>query len=233
MTDARHALVEDGDSYLRRNRAGIGTILDPVMDAVLTIHAAHPVSRVLEIGCSTGFRLEKIRVGLGAQCHGLEAGHAPVNEGRATYPLIDLEQGVAPDDLKYWRGTTFDCIILGFFSYLLPRSTLFSLAAAVDGLLADDGHLLVFDFLSPRPVSSAYAHHRDLVTYKADPSAPWLWSPTYCLVSRTVYPLQEEAERSADPDNWTSLDVLRKLPVEAAYPKATAVRSIHDGHPGA
>ena len=62
MTDFRQALESDGDGYLYRNRAGIGTIADPVTDAVLEIHAMSPIGRVLEIGCSTGFRLEKLRM---------------------------------------------------------------------------------------------------------------------------------------------------------------------------
>ena len=170
---------------------------------------------------------------LGADCHGLEASQDAVHEGRAAYPLLHLEQGLAPDDLAQWTGSTFDCIILGFFTYLLPRPALFSLAAAVDELLADNGHLIVFDFFSPAPMSSPYAHHPALTTYKSDPSAPWLWSPTYRLVGRSVYPLHEDAGLNSDPGNWKTLDILRKLPVESAYPASTAIRSVHDGLPPA
>jgi SAM-dependent methyltransferase len=229
VTDIRQALESDGDGYLYRNRAGIGTIADPVTDAVLEIHATTPIGRVLEIGCSTGFRLEKLRMRLGADCHGLEASPDAVHEGRAAYPLLHLEQGLAPEDLDTWRGSRFDCIILGFFTYLLPRESLFSLAATVDQLLADGGHLIVFDFLSPSPTSSPYAHHPALTTYKADPSAPWLWSPTYCLVNRSVYSLTDEPSQNADPGNWKTLDVLRKNPVTAAYPSSARMPSVHDG----
>ena len=233
MTDSWQALVDDGNAYLVRNRAGIGHIYDPVMEALDVVHSTHPITRALEVGCSTGFRLEKIRTQYGAACFGLEAGNDPVIDGRAQYPHVTLEQGLAPEGLHQWRGSTFDCIILGFFMYLLPRPALFELAAAVDELLADHGHLVVFDFMYPSPMSSSYVHNEALTTYKMDPSAPWLWSPTYRLVSRTVYSLQDSIERNDEPGNWKTLDVIRKLPVKAAYPALAAVRSEHDRSPQA
>jgi len=229
VTDTRKALEADGDSYFARNRMGIGTIADPVTDAVMQVHSTGSITRVLEIGCATGFRLEKLRIRLGADCHGLEASKDAVNEGRVTFPLLNLEQGLAPEDLVRWKGSTFDCIILGFFTYLLPRTHLFALASAVDELLADNGHLIIFDFFSPEPLSSSYAHHPALATYKSDPSAPWLWSPTYCLVSRCVYPLMEDPQLNADRRNWKAIDILRKIPISAAYPTSIPMKSVHDG----
>ena len=231
MTDSWQALVDDGNAYLQRNRAGIGNIHDPVMEALDIINATHPITRALEVGCSTGFRLEKIRNKYGAACFGLEAGGDPVREGLAQYPSINLEQGLAPDGLHIWAGSKFDCIILGFFMYLLPRPALFELAAAVDELLADNGHLVVFDFMFPSPMSSEYLYNASLTTYKMDPSAPWLWSPTYRLVSRTVYSLQDSIDRNDEPENWKTLDVLRKMPITTAYPRSTAVRSEHERTP--
>ena len=233
MTDTRKALEADGDSYFARNRMGIGTIADPVTDAVMQVHSTGSITRVLEIGCATGFRLEKLRIRLGADCHGLEASKDAVNEGRVTFPLLNLEQGLAPEDLVRWKGSTFDCIILGFFTYLLPRPALFALAAKVDELLMDNGHLIVFDFLSSLPIRTPYAHHPTLTTYKTNPSAPWLWSPTYDLVSRSVYPLSETPELNTDPGNWKTLDVLRKIAIEAAYPLSLPMPSVHEGAPPA
>ena len=233
MTDTRKALEADGDSYFARNRMGIGTIADPVTDAVMQVHSTGSITRVLEIGCATGFRLEKLRIRLGADCHGLEASKDAVNEGRVTFPLLNLEQGLAPEDLVRWKGSTFDCIILGFFTYLLPRPALFTLASAVDALVADNGHLIIFDFFSATPMSSDYAHHPELTTYKSDPSAPWIWSPTYCLISRTVYPLLDDPHLNTDPGNWKTVDVIRKMPISAAYPSSIPMRSIHDGAPPA
>ena len=97
----------------------------------------------------------------------------------------------------------------------------------------DNGHLIVFDFLSSLPTRTPYAHHPTLTTYKTNPSAPWLWSPTYDLVSRSVYPLSETPELNTDPGNWKTLDVLRKIAIEAAYPFSLPMPSVHEGAPPA
>lgn len=223
-----HALRHDGDGYHSRNHAGIGTIADPVFAQLELIHRVRPITSVLEIGCTTGFRLERARTAFGAACAGLEVSPAAVAEGRERYPDVDLHEGIAPRDLERWSGTSFDVVIVGHFLYLLPREELFALAAAVDRLVADGGHLVVMDFFSPAPTSAPYAHHPDLRVFKHDPSLPWQWSPTYCLVSRQVYELADEPVAFQDARAWQTVDVLRKLSSSEAYPPAPTLPSIHE-----
>ena len=222
------ALRADGDGYHSRNHAGIGTIADPAFSAMELLHRARSVGSVLEIGCTTGFRLEKARVAFGARCAGLEISPAAVEEGRARYPEVQIELGAAPRDLERWAGDQFDVVIVGHFEYLLPRSELFGLAASVDRLVIDGGHVIVMDFLHPTPMSADYRHHPDLRVFKHDPSAPWLWSPTYTLVQRQVYDVSDSPEACADPRAWQTVDVLRKLSVDEAYPPLPTLPSVHE-----
>lgn len=222
------ALQQDGDGYHSRNYAGIGTIADPAFEALQLVHRVRPITSVLEVGCTTGFRLEKARLEFGARCAGLEVSPAAVEEGRRRYPEVQLEQGLAPRDLATWDGQAFDVVIVGHFMYLLPREDLFALAAAVDRLVAPGGHLVVMDFLHPTPMGAPYSHHADLRVFKHDPSAPWLWSPTYALVSRRVYDVSEDPAVCADPRAWQTVDVLRKLTVDEAYPPTATLPSVHE-----
>ncbi len=222
------ALRVDGDGYHSRNHAGIGTIADPAFEALSLIQQVRPTSSILEIGCTTGFRLEKARVAFGAAGAGLEVSPAAVEEGHSLYPALDLRVGVAPRDLGFWAGESFDVVIVGHFQYLLPREDLFGLASGVDALVAPGGHLLVLDFLHPHPVSADYRHHADLRVFKHDPSAPWLWSPTYRLVSRRVYDVSEDAAACVDPRAWQTVDVLRKLTIDEAYPAMPTLPSVHE-----
>jgi hypothetical protein len=128
-----------------------------------------------------------------------------------------------------WAGSQFDAVIVGHFEYLLPRDYLFSLAAAVDGLTRPGGHLVVLDFLHPNPVSADYHHHPRLRVFKHDPSAPWLWSPTYALVSRRVYEVSDDKTSCVDPRAWQTVDVLRKLTIDEAYPVMPTLPSVHEG----
>lgn len=224
-----HALREDGDGFHRRNYAGIGTIADPAFEALELIHDVQPVTSVLEIGCTTGYRLEKARREFGATAVGLEVSPRAVAEGRALYPHIRLEEGVAPRDLTMFMPQRYDVVIVGYFMYLLPRDDLFALAAAVDGLVIDDGHVIVTDFIHPRPVSAPYSHRDELQVYKHEPSAPWTWSPTYVLVGRRVYDVSENPAACGDPRAWQTVDVLRKLPADVAYPASPTLPSAHEG----
>ena len=226
--ELERALQQDGDGYHARNYSGIGTIADPAFEAMQLIHRLAPIGSVLEIGCTTGFRLEKARVALGARCVGLEISPAAVSEGRERYPEVHIELGAAPRDLDRWPDEQFDVVIVGHFEYLLPREELFGLAAAVDRLVVDGGHIIVMDFLHLTPMSADYRHHPDLRVFKHDPSAPWLWSPTYTLVQRQVYDVSESPEVCADPRAWQTIDVLRKLSADEAYPPLPTLPSVHE-----
>lgn len=226
-TPHEEALRQDGDGYHRRNHAGIGTIPDPAFIQLQLIHSISPIRSVLEIGCSTGFRLEKARQAFGARSVGLEASVDAVAEGRDLYPMLDLQVGIAPRDLERWAGQNFDVVIVGHFMYLLPRAQLFKLAAAVDELVAPSGHIIAMDFLHPNPMSAPYAHHDELRVHKHDPSAPWVWSPTYALVHREVYPVSDLGP-GANPDAWQTVDVLRKLTDPEAYPDSATKQSVHE-----
>lgn len=235
---AEEALRRDGDRYHRANHDGVGTIADPAFDQILLCHGVSPVRSVLEVGCSTGFRLAKVAAELGAQVAGLEASADAVAEGHSLHPELDIRCGLAPRDLSWWADRQFDIVVVGHLLYLQPREALFALAAAVDTLLADGGHLIVEDFLSPSPISVPYRHDNTLRVFKTDPSAPWTWSPTYQLVSRTVYGIAIDSDprfslssglaSQADPMAWQTLDVVRKLDVGAAYPERPSLPSVHD-----
>lgn len=232
------ALRNDGDRYHQVNHDGLGTIPDPLFDKLRILHQVSPLTSILEIGCSTGFRLEKSRLEFGAVCAGLDASPEAVNEGLKSFPQLTLVNGVAPDALTKWPDGAFDVVTLGHLLYLLPRESIFQLAAQVDRLLKPGGHLVVEDFMSTLPGSSEYRHDPTLKVFKTNPSAPWTWSPTYTLVSRSVYELSAEADprysfssgltTQIDSRAWQTLDVVRKNQVAEAYPERIGLPSIHD-----
>ena len=225
------ALEADGDRYHRVNYDGIGTIADPVFEQMEIINAVSPIRSILEIGCTTGFRLEKALKAFGARGSGLDASQSAILAGQELYPEIDLRSGLAPQDLDYWSGLAFDTIVVGHLLYLLPRPSLFLLAAKVDALLSEGGHLIVIDFTAHRDTVSSYSHQESLQVYKGDPSAPWNWHPQYFLVHRNVYPLSVDPPTQREPNQWQCIDVLRKLTVGQAFQGVTPPASVHDSAP--
>lgn len=227
--EVEEALRSDGDRYHELNHAGIGTIADPAFDLLRLAHSVAPITSVLEIGCTTGFRLQKCFEEFGSQCAGLEISPRAVDEGRELYPNIDLHLGVAPRDLANWQDQTFDAITLGHFLYLLPREELFALAAEVDRLLRPNGHLVVMDFFFPHECRLEYHHNHQLDMFKGDPSRPWTWNPTYTLVARRVYDLGPSPRQAADPRSWQTVDLLRKHDAKTSYPIVDGLPSRHAG----
>lgn len=221
-------MAADGDRYHLVNHEGIGTIADPVFNQLELLHKLTPLQSIFEIGCTTGFRLEKARKSFGAHCSGLDVSKAAISEGKSLYPKLDLQVGVAPQDLSKWQGQSFDVIVVGHLLYLLPREDLFWFAAWVDSLLKVNGHVILNDFLYPIDSQSAYVHSNQLNVFKGDLVDPWTWNPHYFLVGRDVYPLAGNATTQNDPRNWQTVDTVRKLPIEIAYRQVSPPRSVHE-----
>lgn len=225
MTNLKEALLDDANAFYARNGASLERPDDPILKILSRVHRASPLSNVLEVGCSNGWRLDAIRATYNAQCTGIDASSDAVAVGGDRFPELRLWQGLAPECLeKLLDEPQFDCIILGFFTYLLPRSEIFHLASLTDRLLAEEGHLIVFDFLYPTSIRTNYSHSELLTTFKSDPSAPWTWSPTYTLVERSVY--QDDLPESflKDPKSWGTVDVLKKNAITDAYPELGSVK---------
>jgi hypothetical protein len=105
---------------------------------------------------------------------------------------------------------------------------LFQLAAKVDSLLSDGGPLIISDFIAHLDTVSSYSHHEFLHVFKGNPSAPWSWHPQYFLVHRNVYPLSVDPSSQREPNQWQSIDVLRKLSVDQAFQSVPRPASVHD-----
>jgi len=97
-----------------------------------------------------------------------------------------VSHGCAPGALQWYDNASFDVVILGFFTYLLPRTHLMELVAGVDRLVSDGGHVVVLDFLHPNPVRVPYTHRDKLTVYKHDVSALFTANPQYVLVDRRL-----------------------------------------------
>jgi len=222
MESFESAIFEDAEKYFVRNGSLPGKVRDPVLEAIRFIAKSFDLKNVLEVGCASGSRLNEIHKITGATCIGLEASKSAAAKGSSLYPDIQILHGIAPRDLLEskdgFKAHSFECIIIGFVSYLIPREEIFLLTAYIDRLLAADGHLVIFDFIHPIDNQRNYAHDDRLTTFKTDPSAGWTWSPTYFLASREIYLEPNDAGSFADPNNWMTVDTLRKFHPSYVFP---------------
>lgn len=180
----------EGDKWYERNRNKVQYPLgdDPVMNAIINL-AIKP-KKVLEIGCSNGWRLEKIRnlySGLKPEvtCYGIDPSLAAITEGQKAFPkLILLRRDATNLPHRLWGG--FDIIIYGFCLYLCDREDLFKIAYESDHFLKNGGYLLIHDFFPLTPCSVVYHHKPSLRSFKMDHSQLFLANPVYKEISRNV-----------------------------------------------
>jgi len=118
-------LKHEGDQWFARNSAAIDVREnernDP-LNLILTESGILP-ARVLEVGCSNGWRLGKLRkVWTGACFSGVDPSLKAIEEGRARYPEFDLRQATA-DNLPF-ESQSIDLLVFGFCLYLTAVQSL-------------------------------------------------------------------------------------------------------------
>lgn len=198
----------EGDAYYRRNAArdtGPARLDDDPPLRVLRGLSIHP-QRVLEIGSADGWRLSLLAdAARPALAAGADPSHEALRVGARRDPRIRLARATA-DALPY-ADQSFDLVILGFFLYVADRSDLFRIAAESDRVLAEGGHLMLYDFHGERPTQVHYQHAVGCHTYKMDYRRMFLWNPAYrCLYHETV----GEAPALGSGDSRLAVSVLRR-----------------------
>lgn len=208
-------LAGEGDAWFRRNDVTAEALEQRVTkDPLLRCLEHSPVrpTRVLEIGCSNGWRLELIRQRHGAECTGVEPSLEAVTKGRELYPELKLHRGTA-EQLPI-EGRSFDLVIFGYCLYLCDREDLFKVAAEADRVLCEGGTLAIYDFHSQVPYRNPFAHRAGLYSYKMDYARMFTWNPAYRIVYQEVgaHPDSDPA----DPDNIIAISILQRK-VEGAF----------------
>jgi SAM-dependent methyltransferase len=182
-------LQSEGNAYFKRN----GTVhtdledkagLDPLLRVYRKLALA-PKS-VLEIGASTGWRLECLRLEHPrARYYGLDPSSDAVAAGRAHFPGLHLEVGTA--DTLPFGDNSMELIAFGFCLYLCDRADLFRIASEADRVLAPGGTIAIYDFDSARPYRNPYTHRDGLWSYKMKYEAMFIWNPAYRIVAQEFF----------------------------------------------
>jgi SAM-dependent methyltransferase len=203
----------EGDAWFQRNRKSLSSDQDkcPVLDMVLRINP-YP-SRVLEVGCANGWRLNKIMMCGARECVGIDPSQAAIDDGRRVFPALQLHIGTADRLPPDARG--FNLIIFGFCLYLCDPADHFRIVAEADGALADGGHLVIYDFDPPTPYRNEYSHADGVYSYKMDYARLFLGHPHYFMRGRVT--LAHGGAQQLLPDDRLAVSWLTK-DMRAAWP---------------
>jgi ubiquinone/menaquinone biosynthesis C-methylase UbiE len=214
--EQRRAFIKgEGDAWFKRN-VGARSVPDWKPDTDPIVAAINNVglkpTRILEIGCANGQRLDYLRQAFDADCAGIDPSGEAIDDGGKRYPALDLRPGTA-EALPHGEAA-FDLVIFGFCLYLCDRADLFRIATEADRVLADRGFLTVLDFKPTHPYRNAYAHLGGLHAYKMDYARLFSWNPQYKVIYSRIFE-HEGSEVPRSIDTTVGVDVLLKDPASA------------------
>lgn len=206
-------LSSEGDAWYERNKEIINhKETDQIINCINEL-GLKP-KKILEIGCSNGYRLDKLEKQYGAACFGIDPSLEAIKEGQAAFKKIKLSQGTA--DALDFPASEFDLVIIGFCLYLCDRNDLFKIAYEVDRVLADEGQIVILDFGPPFPYKNNYKYVEGVFSFKMNYASLFNWNPNYFTVYSRV--LAHEASASVNnPDERIVLSVLTKN-MSSGYP---------------
>jgi ubiquinone/menaquinone biosynthesis C-methylase UbiE len=201
----------EADNYFFRNA---DVKFDPEKDTVFRVVTEYGLrpKNILEIGCSTGYRLDALRKKLDAKVSGIEPSAGAIARGMQLYPEVQFTRGTV-DEMGMYASTSFDMVIIGFVLYVVDREILFKVLSETDRVLANGGTLIIIDFFSEKPTRNAYAHIKDIeaFTYKQNYEEIFVASRIYQLLDkRSMSHTTKQYDLSGDYYDKFSVTTLRK-----------------------
>jgi|688.fasta_scaffold425344_2 SAM-dependent methyltransferase len=120
---------------------------------------------ILEIGCSTGIKLNEYRQILSSKVnYGIDLSSKAIISGRAKYKKIKL---LKLSSLEIYKiKPQFDLIICGFFLYLLDREEIFNQFNLIYKKLRPNGYLIIEDYDPLFKHTNTSIHNKNLKSFK-------------------------------------------------------------------
>ncbi|MFA4833303.1 MAG: class I SAM-dependent methyltransferase [Patescibacteria group bacterium] len=165
--------------------------------------------KVFEIGCSNGWRLNKIRNIFKADCYGIEPSKLALRDGKKRYPSLKLTQGFS-HDLSDFKDDFFDLVIISFVFHWVDRSKLLQSVSEIDRVLKNFGYLIIEDF-NPGSACKVPYHHlsdKEVYTYKQNYSDIFVGSKLYNIINSKEYEFHKGG--GIDSQNLCHFTVLQK-----------------------
>ena len=186
MNDKNIIKKVTNDNHLRNRAHRIDVAKDkhPVINFLKKYKKKCYKKSFLEIGCSTGFVLEKIRKEYKSDCYGVDSSLKAINEGRKIFRKIHLKNAFS-DNFFFKRK--FDFIILGFFLFLVPPRNIFYIFSNIMSHLKDGGYIVVYDFYNNGKFKKKkYKHSNKVFCYRYDFKKVLLSLPCFKLIEKRI-----------------------------------------------
>lgn len=203
-------LKSEGGQWFKRNHGSFH--MSEIRDRPLFLIEQYGLrpKKVLEIGCSNGWRLGAIQQMYHANCVGVEPSVRAIADGKKKYPQVTFKRGLASSlPLK----TTFDLVIVNYVLHWVSREHLYQTIAEIDRVVADGGFLIIGDFFPDVPTMKPYHHlpKGKAYTYKLDYANFFISSTLYQLIAKVTYDYStRKLLRAVSGDDRSVCNLLRK-----------------------
>lgn len=217
----KEAWVEyEADAWFDRNQNYLKTYSEE-RDRVISLIKEYNLKpeRVLEIGCSAGYRLNGIKNAFGnCEVHGVEPSKEAIQYGQNAFPAVNFLNGTA-DDLSAFEDDSMDIVIVGFVFYVIDRSTFFKVVAEIDRVLKNGGILIIVDFFSETALKNVYEHIKEFsaFSFKQNYDEVFTASKLYYLLDKSTWNHSHKAlDASNNYHDKYSVSLLKK-DIDASY----------------
>lgn len=207
-------LEYEADKWFERNRDYLFKYTpdkDHVISLILKYHLS--AQRVLEIGCSAGYRLNAIHEKfLQCEVYGIEPSSFAIDYGKKKYINVNFIQGTA-DNMSTFEDNSFNLVIVGFVFYVVDRELVIRTIAEIDRILKDNGHLIIIDFCSAAPVKRNYHHISkfEAFSFKQNYEQAFTSTCLYNLLDKSSFHHESTLpDATSDIQELFSISLLRK-----------------------
>jgi len=180
----------EGNNWYSRNKHALDKPdkIDWTSYLLQYIDSKNAIGSVIELGCSNGYRLDKIKSTFmpGCRCVGVDASYDAIEDGKLRYAGIELYQGLLSD---IPLDEEFELAIVNFVLHWVDRKTLIKSLSEIDRIIKNDGFLILGDFLPDYQQRRRYHHlpEENVFTYKQDYSKIFESFGTYREIARFVF----------------------------------------------
>lgn len=180
-------LNSEGNSFLKRNIDAFNNdkyINDDIILKNLknnNILLNDQKINILEIGCSNGWRLDKLyNMFPNNNYYGIDPSNDAIDYGNQNYNNINFKVSTC-DELLFFENKKFDLIMIPFVFMYIDRELLLKSIAEIDRILSNDGILIITDFYSNRQRKNNYKYIENSYIYKQNFFEIFLSTKNYFL----------------------------------------------------
>lgn len=211
-------LKSEADAWYKRNaHALVSHVRRGDIPLMLVRRYMLTPKKVLEVGASNGWRLEALRKRRPRASYvGVEPSQVAIIAGKKAFPKISFLHGVA-STLPVKRA--FDLVLVVFVLHWVSREKLLASIAEIDRVVAENGYLLVSDFLPRKPRKNQYHHlNEGISTWKMDYGGLFEATGNYRQVERFISDyMTDKRATTRTPDNMRAVATLYQKKTGAGY----------------